>query len=70
MGSTLLTQTDSDMSLSPLVLSPPAYVNTHVLENKPSINPHTLWQFVLTGGEKEEEEEGGGEGGKRQKEKE
>lgn len=73
LGSTRLTQADSVMSLSPLtqsktpllVLSPPAYVNTHALENKPSINPYTLWQFcpdgVGGGG-------GGGGGGRRRRE--
>ncbi len=67
-GSTLLPQADGNMSLSLraqsetplLILSPPAYLNTHVLENKPSINPHTQREFCPEGEGREQEEEGGG----------
>ena len=61
------------------VLSPSAYLNTHVLENKQFINPHTQREFCPEGAEgkeeREEEVEEGVEGGwrrreKRQKEKE
>lgn len=45
--------------------SPPAYLNTHVLENKLSINPHTQKEFCPEG-------EGGGArkrgGGRRERE--
>lgn len=70
-----LLNTDGNISLSPhthsetplLVLSPTAYLNTHVLENKPSINPHTLREFCPEGGGGEEAVGREGQTGSRKK---
>lgn len=67
--STCLCQCVAGQKTPLLVLSPPSYLNTHVLENKLSINPHTQREFCPEGGEGRKKEAGGGGEGKKKTER-
>lgn len=57
---TCLCHCDTHSETPLLVLSPPAYLNTHVLENKLYINPRTQREFCPEGGEGRKRAGGGG----------